>query len=57
MHALVFLAAISYVAFVPTCVQLLPGNNTRSDRSMVVDDDAASRPDDDKNSRNNNNEV
>ncbi|XP_044348324.1 WRKY transcription factor 6 isoform X1 [Triticum aestivum] len=33
-------------------LQLLPGNNTRSDRSMVVDDDGASRADQDRNGRN-----
>ena len=33
-------------------INLLPGNNTRSDRSMVVDDDGASRADQDRNGRN-----
>ena len=33
-------------------INLLPGNNTRSDRSMVVDDDGASRADEDRNGRN-----
>nr|AML61757.1 WAKY 1 protein [Phyllostachys edulis] len=35
-------------------INLLPGNNRRTDRSVVVDDDAASRPDEDKNNRNTN---
>ncbi|KAG8045527.1 hypothetical protein GUJ93_ZPchr0008g11540 [Zizania palustris] len=35
-------------------INLLPGNNARSDRSVVVDDDAASRPDEEMKSRSTN---
>ncbi|KAL5220119.1 hypothetical protein ABZP36_024832 [Zizania latifolia] len=35
-------------------INLLPGNNARSDRSVVVDDDEASRPDEDMKSRSSN---
>ncbi|KAF0920830.1 hypothetical protein E2562_037298 [Oryza meyeriana var. granulata] len=35
-------------------INLLPGNNARSDRSMVVDDDAASRPDHEEKNRSSN---
>ncbi|KAL5227205.1 hypothetical protein ABZP36_015470 [Zizania latifolia] len=34
-------------------INLLPSNNARSDRSVVVDDDAASRPDEEKSRSNN----